>query len=78
MFGGADMGHMFPKEETLVINRNHKLVKAVLNLDNDKKEEKELLVKQIYDLAMINHRPLDPEAMAEFVQRSLELMEKVL
>ncbi|MBP7176224.1 MAG: molecular chaperone HtpG [Thermoclostridium sp.] len=80
MFGGGDMGSMFPNEETLVINRNNKLVKALIASikDKEKEEERELLVKQIYDIAMLSHRPLEPEAMTAFVQRTLQLMEKII
>ncbi len=80
MFGGGDMGSMFPKEETLVINRSNKLVKALIASikDKEKEEDRELLVKQIYDIAMLSHRPLEPEAMTAFVQRTLQLMEKII
>lgn len=80
MFGGQDMSHMFPVEETLVINRNNKLVKALVeNIDNkEKDDERKLMVKQIYDLALLSHKPLEPEAMTAFVQRSIELMEKMI
>ncbi len=80
MFGGKDMSGMFPNEETLLVNRNHKLVNALVqNIDNSEKEEDiKLLVRQIYDLAMLTHKPLDPEAMTAFVQRSIQLMEKLV
>ncbi|NLY19252.1 MAG: molecular chaperone HtpG [Clostridiaceae bacterium] len=80
MFGGQDMSHMFPKEETLVINRNNKLIKALVeNIDNkEKDDERKLMVKQIYDLALLSHKPLEPEAMTAFVQRSIELMERMV
>jgi len=80
IFGGQDMSHMFPDEETLVINRNNKLIKALVeNIDNKEKEdERKLMVKQIYDLALLSHKPLEPEAMTAFVQRSIELMEKMV
>ncbi len=80
MFGGEDMSHMFPKEETLVINRNNKLVNALVqSMDNKEKEEdRKLLVKQIYDIALISHKPLEPEAMTAFIQRSIQLMEKMV
>ncbi len=80
MFGGADMSHLLTNEETLVINRNNKLVKALVdNIDNkENAEERKLMVKQIYDLAMLSYKPLEPEAMTAFVQRSIELMEKMI
>ena len=72
MFGGKEMSGMFPNEETLLVNRNHKLVSALVqNIDSSEKEEDiKLLVRQIYDLAMLTHKPLEPEAMTAFVQRT--------
>lgn len=80
MFGGQDMSSMFPNEETLVVNRNHRLVNVLVqNIDNGEKEEDiKLLVRQIYDLAMLTHKPLEPEAMTAFVQRSIQIMEKIV
>lgn len=78
--GGADMSHMFPKEETLVINRNNKLVKALVDSigNKEKDDDRKLLIKQIYDIAMLSHKPLDTEAMTAFIQRSIQLMEKMI
>jgi molecular chaperone HtpG len=80
MFGGADMSHMFPQDETLVVNRNNKLVKALTESlgDKEKGEERSLLVKQIYDLAVLSNKPMEPEALTAFIQRSIKLMEKVI
>ncbi len=80
MFGGMDMGHMFPKEQTLVLNSSNKLVKALLDLKekDERKEDVKLVSEHIYDLAMMSHQTLGPEAMAKFIQRSNEILMKVL
>ncbi len=80
MFGGMDMGHMFPKEQTLVLNSSNKLVKALLDLKekDERKEDVKLVSEHIYDLAMMSHQTLEPEAMAKFIQRSNEILMKVL
>lgn len=80
MFAGGDVNNMFPTEETLVINRNNKLVKALADsLDNsEKNEERELLVRQIYDIALLSHKPLDPDSLSAFIERSIKLMEKIV
>lgn len=80
VFGGGDMSNMFPSEETLVINRSSKLVKALLDSmdEKEKDEDRKLLVQQIYDIAMLSHKPLEPEAMTAFIQRSIQLMEKIV
>lgn len=79
MFGGADMSHMFPKEETLVLNRNNSLIKAVVKLMDreDKKEDVKLICEQVYDLSMMGHRQLEPEAMAKFIERSSTILAKL-
>ena len=59
--------------ETLVLNVANPLVQYVENhKDGDKTD---IFCKQLYDLAMLGHKPLEPEAMTEFVLRSNEIME---
>ncbi len=80
MFGGMDMGNMFPKEQTLVLNSSNNLVKALLDLKekDERKEDVKLVSEHIYDLAMMSHQTLSPDAMAKFIQRSNEILMKVL
>ncbi|MBQ2407190.1 MAG: molecular chaperone HtpG [Lachnospiraceae bacterium] len=68
---GMDMG--FGKEgETLVLNANNKLVEYVL--DNQEGENVDLICEQLYDLALIQQAPLQPEAMTKFINRSNKIM----
>jgi len=80
MFGGMDMSHMFPKEQTLVLNSSNKLVKALTDMKTDetKKDEIKLISEHIYDLAMMSHQPLEPEAMTKFIERSNEILMKLV
>ncbi len=59
--------------ETLVLNANNTLVQYLVA--NKEGENAELFCKQLYDLAMISNKPLAPEAMTEFIERSNEIME---
>ena len=59
--------------ETLVLNANNALVKYLV--ENKDGEQTELFCKQLYDLAMISHKPLASAEMTEFIQRSNEIME---
>lgn len=68
---GMDMG-MFGGGETLVLNSGNKLVQYIL--DHKEGEHVELFCKQLYDLAMIAHKPLPAEEMTDFVARSNEIM----
>lgn len=81
MFGGGmDMSHMFPKEQTLVLNSSNKLVKAIIDLKNNdsKKDDVKLISEHIYDLAMMSHQPLEPDAMSKFIERSNEILMKLV
>lgn len=66
----------FPSEETLVLNRKHPLVEYILTHAED--ELSELIAKQVYDLAMISHKPLSPDAMSDFIKRSNDIMKKMI
>jgi molecular chaperone HtpG len=66
----------FGSSETLVLNANHSLVQYVLNHEEDGNTP--MLCEQLYDLAMISHKPLAPEAMTKFVERSNEIMKLLM
>ena len=68
---GMDPG-MFGSNVTLVLNSNHPLVKYVSNHKDS--EHVNMICEQLYDLALLSHKPLAPEAMTKFVQRSNEIM----
>ena len=65
MFGGSG--------ETLVLNANNALVKYILA--NPEGENTDIMCKQLYDLAVISHTPLNPESMTAFIERSNKILE---
>ena len=71
MYGMGDMGGMEREGETLVLNYNHPLVKRMME-GNGKNEQ--LICEQLYDLARLQHAPLEAEEMSRFIQRSNELL----
>ena len=73
MYGMMGMDpSMFGNDVTLVLNANHSLVQYVLN--NGEGENTALFCKQLYDLALLSNKPLNPEQMTEFIKRSNEIM----
>ncbi len=72
MYGMAGMGMDMGGESTLILNANHPLVKYVVGHKDG--ENTNLICKQLYDLAMLAHKPLNPDEMTAFVQRSNEIM----
>lgn len=69
---GMDMGMMGREGETLILNANNKLVAYVL--DNQTGENVDIICEQLYDLALIQQAPLQPEAMTKFIDRSNRIM----
>ena len=73
MYRMSGMGDdMFAGGEKLVLNANHPLVKYLG--ENKEGAHAAMLCEQLYDLAMLSHKPLEPEAMTKFVERSNEIM----
>ncbi len=69
---GMDMGAFGKEGETLILNANHPLVQYVL--DNQEGENVKMICEQLYDLALLQQAPLEPEAMTKFVARSNDIM----
>lgn len=65
MFGGAS-------GITLILNANNALVQYVL--EHEDGENTNTICEQLYDLAMLAHKPLEPEAMTKFIARSNEIL----
>ncbi len=73
MYGMMGMDpSMFGTNLTLVLNANNELVKYLMN--NVESEHAAMFCEQLYDLAVIQHEQLNPEAMAKFVERSNKVM----
>ena len=63
---------MFGTQETLVLNANNELVQYIFShQDSDRIP---MFCQQLYDLALLSHKPLNPEEMTKFIARSNEIM----
>ncbi len=69
---GMDMGGFGKEGETLILNSNHPLVQYIM--ENTEGQNVSMICEQLYDLALLQHAPLDPEAMSKFVARSNDIM----
>ena len=73
MYGMTGMDpSMFGGQETLILNAKHPLVQYIL--ENGENGNTSLFCEQLYDLAMISHKPLSPDEMTKFVSRSNQIM----
>ena len=82
MYGmmGMDLGSMMGSDETLVLNKKNKLVQFILNNKDDeaKAADVNLFCEQLYDLALLSHKPLEAEKMTQFIKRSNEILGKLI
>ena len=69
---GMDMGMFGGEGETLVLNANHPLVQYVT--EHQDGENVQMICEQLYDLAKLQHAPLNAEDMTKFIARSNEIM----
>lgn len=70
--GGMDASAFAGEGETLVLNAGHPLVQYVF--EHKKSKNASVICEQMYDLAMLSHKPLAPEEMTKFIERSNEIM----
>ncbi len=70
--GGMDVSAFAGEGETLVLNAGHPLVQYVS--EHKKSKNASVICEQLYDLAMLSHKPLAPEEMTKFIERSNEIM----
>jgi len=70
---------MFKQDETLVLNRTNNLVGMLIGMaaDEARAEDADMICAQLYDLAMMSHRPLESEAMNAFVARSAKILARI-
>ncbi|BCN30263.1 molecular chaperone HtpG [Anaeromicropila herbilytica] len=68
---GMDPG-MFGNSETLVLNANNTLVNYIF--EHKDSENVPMICEQLYDLALLSHKPLEAEAMTKFISRSNQIM----
>lgn len=81
MYGmmGMGLGDM-PTEETLLLNKKNPLVTFIMTHKEDegKKDDVQLFCQQIYDLALMSHKPLAADAMTKFIDRSQQVLLKLI
>ncbi len=63
---------------SLMVNSSSPVVQNILDLDSkEKTEDVDLLVAQVYDLAMLTCRAFDQDRMARFLDRSNKILSRV-
>ncbi len=69
---GMNMPGFGGEGETLILNANHPLVQYIT--EHEDGENTKMICEQLYDLAKLQHAPLEAEAMSKFVARTNDIM----
>jgi molecular chaperone HtpG len=66
--------------ETLVLNGSNPLIKRLVEIKDDeaRRDDAEMICAQVYDLAVMSHKPLSTEGMNAFVERSALILERLI
>ena len=75
MYGG--LGFPMDDDVTIVLNAKNKSVQKLMELkaNGSEQEKSELICEQIYDIAMLAHKPMDAENMTRFIERSAKILD---
>ncbi len=76
LYGGLNSGILPETPKTLVINANSSIVKKIPQIED--KNIRDLLCKNIIDMARLSHDTLNGEERLEFINRNTEIMDIVL
>ena len=72
MYGMTDMSMFGGEGQTLVLNAGNSLVQYILA--NKDGEYTDLFCQQLYDLAMLAHKPLESSELTAFIERSGKIL----
>ena len=60
---------------TFVINTNSKLINAIHAVEQQDPELAEQMAREVYDLARLSQREMEPEGLSDFISRSTSVLE---
>lgn len=74
--GNMEMGMMLMGKKTFVVNTNNPLIHSIQKLDQINPDLTRDIVKQLYDLALLSQRELDPKTLNDFIVLSNRVLEE--
>lgn len=75
-FGGS-FGIPTDDELTLVLNYNNPVIKGLSAMKQAEDSRFDMIASQVYDIALLAHKPMDADALTKFIERSAQLLAEV-
>jgi molecular chaperone HtpG len=66
------------QKKTFVVNTNNKLITDLFGLKDKDPDLAKNIVEQVYELSLLSQKELEPTQMSQFIQRSNEILEKLI
>jgi len=76
--GEQSFGNDLFGQKTFVVNTNNPLVSSIMKLDTKDPELAEALVHQVFNLALLSQKEMDPNALQDFVAKNSDVLEKLI
>jgi molecular chaperone HtpG len=67
----------FATKRTFLVNTNNRLVQSVYQMEEKDPSLAGEMVQHLYELSLLSHRELEPEALGAFITRSTQILEKM-
>ncbi|HSW72861.1 MAG TPA: hypothetical protein VLG44_05600, partial [Chlamydiales bacterium] len=67
----------FPQKKTFVLNTNNKLVQKAFALQKAHPELAQDLARQVYDLALLSQKEIDPSEVSKILTQNTRILEKL-
>ncbi len=74
-------GHNMPSFEakkTFIVNTNNSLIESLYQMQTSQPELAQDIAHHLYDLSLLAQKEIDPTAISTFIQRSTQVLEKLL
>ena len=68
----------FEAKKTFIVNTNNPLIASLYQLEGSQPELAQEVAHHLYDLSLLAQKEIDPTAMASFIHRSTQVLEKLL
>ncbi|MEM1283634.1 MAG: molecular chaperone HtpG, partial [Chlamydiota bacterium] len=64
-------------KKTFVINTNNPLISSIMKLESKDPELAEALANQVFDLALLSQKEMDPNTLQTFITKNTDILEKL-
>lgn len=68
----------FPSKKTFIVNTNSPLISAMVSIHKKDPDLAKEAIEQIYDLASLSQKEMDPKQISSYVSKSYELLTKLI